>query len=279
MGIRGMVRSILREINLGRFEKVSVPALADSERLAGRLALVTGGTGGIGLEISRQFIAAGCKVVVAGTRQDTIALALSKISSSSAKGLVLDVRDTVSIPAKIEEAADFFPELAGVDILVNGAGVFFGGRIGRVIEEDWDIVIDVNLKGSFFMAQAVSDHMLKRGLKGNILNISSSSALRPAWGPYEISKWGIKGMTLGMADSLIGRGIVVNSIAPGPTATAMLGKEQSIDLRHAANPSGRLATPEEIASLALSLVCDAGRLIVGDTLYATGGAGTICIDR
>lgn len=279
MGIRQFARKLLKEQGFRRVEKVYVPEARESEKLAGRLALVTGGNSGIGLEIARRFAAAGCCVVIAGSDEGKVQRALRIIGGEEVKGLVLDVRDVGSMPDKVKAAADLFPDLPGVDILVNSAGVSRSIRIGDVREEDWDAVVDVNLKGAFFMTQAAACHMVERGLSGNILNISSSSALRPAWGPYEVSKWGIKGLTLGSADVYVSRGITVNAIGPGPTATAMLGRDGAENLSHLPNPSKRLVTPEEIGDLAVTLVGDVGKMVVGDTLYVGGGAGTICIDR
>ena len=125
------------------------------------------------------------------------------------------------------------------------------------------------------MCQAVAKYMIKNRIKGHILNLSSSSALRPAWSPYEMSKWTIKGFTVGLADTLVQHGIVVNAIAPGPTATPMLGIDKDGDIDLPNSPIKRYATPEEIANLTLILVSDMGNLIIGDTVYATGGSGVI----
>lgn len=119
--------------------------------------------------------------------------------------------------------------------------------------------------------------MLNKGIKGHILNVTSSSALRPAWTPYQMSKWAVKGLTLGLADMMIPHGIVVNAIAPGPTATPMLGKEAGDNIYEPYTPSRRYAMPEELASLAVFMVSGAGDMIVGDTFYMTGGSGTITL--
>ena len=112
-------------------------------------------------------------------------------------------------------------------------------------------------------------------LKGHILNISSSSALRPAWTPYEISKWGVRGFTLGAADLLASKGIIVNAIAPGPTATPMLQKNENDNIYVNSNCVNRMTLPNEIAALAVYMCSDLGNMIVGDTFYVTGGAGNI----
>ena len=166
-----------------------------------------------------------------------------------------------------------------IDILVNSAGVHGNQKFGTITEEDWNSVIDTNLKGLYFMCQVVSNYMKKNKINGNILNISSASALKPAWSPYEISKWGVKGLTLGLARELILHGIVVNALAPGPTATDMINYKEGNSLNWSTNPSGRIATTEEIGDLAVYMVSGLGRYVIGDTFYITGGSGTICIDK
>ena len=144
-------------------------------------------------------------------------------------------------------------------------------------EAEYDSIMDINAKGTYFMSQAVGKHMIEKKVRGHILNVASSSALRPAWTPYQMSKWAVRGLTLGLADVLLPYGIVVNAIAPGPVATPMLGKFEGDSIYNETSPSGRYAMPEEIAQLAVFMVSHLGDLIVGDTFYMTGGSGTITL--
>ena len=176
----------------------------------------------------------------------------------------------------MKEAAAAFEENV-IDVLVNCAGINPKKNFFDTQEKDFDLTMDINVKGTFFISQVVANYMIKNKVKGHILNLSSSSALRPAWSPYEMSKWTIRGFTKGLADILIPYGIIVNAIAPGPTATPMLGMNSEDDLDLQNNPSKRYATPEEIANLAVMLISDMGNLVVGDTLYATGGSGVITL--
>ena len=164
-----------------------------------------------------------------------------------------------------------------IDILVNCAGTNSGDVFGSIREEDFDQVINTNLKGTLFVSQIMANYMTKNKIPGNILNIISTGAFRPANTAYRISKWGVRGLTIGMAKSLIPYGIVVNGIAPGPTATGML-QASNDDLTRLENPAGRMATAEEAAELAVHLVSQAGRLIVGEIVSVSGGAGTITFD-
>lgn len=126
------------------------------------------------------------------------------------------------------------------------------------------------------MTQEVSNMMIERKIKGHILNLSSSSALRPCYSSYIVSKHLVRDLTQGFAKELIKHGIVVNAIAPGPTATDMIGADEN-DLVNLEVPAGRMATVDEIANHALALVSEMGDMVVGSTLYVTGGSGvTTC---
>lgn len=138
-----------------------------------------------------------------------------------------------------------------------------------------DLLWHTNLKGLFFMTQIVSNYMKEKKIKGHILNVSSAAALKPGYTPYEISKSGVRSFTLGAAAELIPYGIVVNAIAPGPVATAMLGRKEGDTLYTDCIPAKRFATPSEIGQLAVIMVSDMCDLVIGDTFYISGGSGTI----
>lgn len=278
-GLKKKAKSLFFWLGATKYRAVEVPSVPESEVLAGHLALVTGGSSGIGLAVAENLLAAGCCVIIAGTNEAKLAAALQRLSSERARAICMDVTDVGDVNDKVASAASLFPGFDGIDILINSAGVWRGDRFPNVSEEDYDAVLDTNLKGTFFVSQAVARSMIERGVRGHILNISSSSAVRPAWSPYQISKWGIKGLTLGMADMLIGHGIVVNALAPGTTATSMRGHEGDSDLTKPNSPCGRMADPQEIGRLALRMVSGEFDLVVGDTLYATGGEGVIQLDR
>ena len=144
-------------------------------------------------------------------------------------------------------------------------------------EHDFDRVLDTNLKGVFFLSQIFSKYLIKNHIPGNILNIASSSSLRPAVSAYTLSKWGIRGLTMGLAKSLAKYGITVNGIAPGQTATPMLHAPKD-NLSNNTCPLGRWILPEEIANGALFLVSDLGRAVVGDILYMTGGSALLSFE-
>lgn len=165
-----------------------------------------------------------------------------------------------------------------LDILVNNAGVL-GCHISSGTEEEYDAVLDTNLKGVFFLSQIVGHYMKDNKIEGNILNIASSSSLRPAASAYTLSKWGVRGLTVGLAKTLAPYGIVVNGLAPGQTATPMLIKDNPDGNLYSPNvPIKRYALPCEIANMAVILASDMGRSIMGDIVYMTGGAGVFSND-
>lgn len=277
MGLKRRIKAFLKKINTKEIIAIPTPQNI-GELLQGKTALITGGSSGIGFAIAERFLAAGCQVIISGTNEEKLMKCCEKLGTDKVKGIVINLLDVDSIKSKIDEAAAMF-DGSTIDILVNSAGFNPMKAFFQISEEDYDRTLDINVKGTFFMSQAIASYMIEKKIKGHILNISSSSALRPAWAPYGMSKWMIRGFTKGLADTLIPYGIIVNAIAPGPTATPMLGKSADGDLDRPSSPNKRYAVPEEIANLALVFVSDFGNLVVGDTLYATGGCGVITLHQ
>ncbi len=258
----------------------NISHLAPNKLLDGRTALVTGGTSGIGYEIAKAFINAGATVIITGRKQSRIDEACQSINretetASKIHGIEMDITQTGQIRQKFSEITAI---TGRIDILVNNAGVL-GCQFSNGTPEEFDAVMDTNLKGVFFLSQTVAHYMKDNDIHGNILNIASSSSVRPATSAYTLSKWGIKSLTLGMARMLIPHDIVVNGIAPGPTASPMLmtdGPDDNIALDQI--PAKRYALPAEIANMAVILVSDMSRMIIGDIIYMTGGAGNLSSD-
>ena len=273
--IKFMIKKGIMLIKEERKIPIPVPINAP-ELLKGKVALITGGSGGIGFAMAESFIKSGAKVIIAGTKEEKLRSCCEKLGGANLAYMVIDVNDVESFSGAVETASLLFPENR-IDILVNSAGVANQSDFLDMSEQEYDRIMDINAKGTFFMSQAVAKHMIEKQIKGHILNVSSSSALRPAWTPYQMSKWAVKGFTLGAADKLLPYGIVVNAIAPGPTATPMLGKNEGDNIFHPTIPAGRYAVPSEIAVLATFMVSDMGDMIVGDTFYMTGGSGTITL--
>lgn len=277
MSLKNTLKKVRQGIIKTFKAKNVVPVYVQKENnniLNGKTALITGGASGIGFGIAKAFVNAGCKVVIAGRNEIKLKNACSKLGDSC-KYITLDVSNVPSMDTKILEASKAFGENGQLDILVNSAGTHGDGHFVNVTEETFDSVINANLKGTYFMCQKIGNYMIKNKIKGHILNISSSSALKPAWTPYEVSKWGVCGITKGAASALIKHGIVVNALGPGPVATEMLGRSEDDTLYMPEVPAKRYAVTEEIGQMAVYMASDFCNLVVGDTLYISGGSGII----
>lgn len=252
-------------------KEIVVVSRNDNYSFEGKVVLVTGGTSGIGLEIARKFASNGAKVIIVGSNEAK----LKKIIEEEVveiQGVAIDMKRASAIEFGFNEICAIVPDKR-IDVLVNCAGLTQKCGFFDIDESLFDDIWDVNMKGSFFMSQIVAKQMIRQKIRGHIINISSSCALKPAWGPYQMSKWAIRGFTIGLAQQLAPYGIVVNAIAPGKTATPMMGKDDNSNLYCDTQPSGRYITVTEIANVALFLASDSANMILGDTIYITGGNG------
>ena len=247
--------------------------MADSGfRLDGRVAVVTGGSQGIGRAVSLALAEAGASVAVTNVRQkkaDVDALCAEiTAGGGTAKGYELDVTDTPSIPAVMDRIA---AELGGLDILVNNAGVRSEKPSVELTEAEWDAVLGVNLKGTFFCAQAAARHMLERG-HGRIVNVASQLAVAaaPERAAYVASKGGVVALTKVLALEWVKKGITVNAIGPGPTETPMTMRPDAAPVS-ARPPLGRRLKPEEVAGAVVFLASPAGAAVNGHLLLVDGG--------
>ena len=244
--------------------------MATSIDLAGKTAFVTGSTRGIGLGIATGLYASGAKVAVVGRDLERAKTAASRLGERAA-GVACDVArsDQVETAIAAAEAA-----LGPVDILVNNAGLTRDNILLRLTEEDWDSVLDANLKGAFHTTRAVIKGMMKRR-SGRIINISSIVGLTGNKGQanYASSKAGLIGFTKSVAKEYASRNILVNCIAPGFIETDM-----TASLPDAARASlleeialGRLGRPEDVAGTVLFLASDLAAYITGQVLVVDGG--------
>ena len=195
---------------------------------------------------------------------------------ASCKSIVNNMLDVKSMQAKVAEAVSL-AEGNRIDILVNSAGVYNPSLNDflELTEEGYDSTMNINLKGVYFMCQAAAKYMIENGIRGHILNISSQAELEPAFSPYRLSKWGVRAITSGLAKVLLPHGIIVNAIAPGPCATDMQNWQEGESIYSWDNPAKRLVMPEEVAEYALLMASDMGNMVVGSTLYISGGRGVI----
>ena len=251
--------------------------MSQNELLIGRTALITGGTGGIGYEIAKSFVKAGAHVVITGRTQTKIDKVVAELRQATEtdriEGIEFNMKDVKSIPEFWERLVNLVPSHK-IDILVNNAGVT-GDHFSTTTEDQYDNILDTNLKGVYFLCQKMGQYMIDNKIHGNILNIASSSSIRPANSAYGVSKWGVRGLTEGLGRTLAPHDIVVNAIAPGQTVTNMMAGVSKDNIYHPTNLIKRYVLPCEIANMAVILVSDMGRTIIGDTIYMTGGSGNV----
>jgi 3-oxoacyl-[acyl-carrier protein] reductase len=235
--------------------------------LEGRTALVTGGSRGIGRAIAAELADGGAQVVIGyrsgGDEADDVA------GQIGCRAIQADV-------AKADDAKRLVEEAGDVDILVNNAGVTRDGLLARMSDEDWDVVIDTNLRGTFNTCRAVTRGMMKRR-SGAIVNVSSVVGLHgnPGQTNYSASKAGIIGFTKALARELGSRGVRANVVAPGYISTR-LTNELPEELRGAmlANtPLGRFGDPEDVAGVVRFLCSDEAAFVTGEVLLVDGGLG------
>ena len=240
----------------------------------GKVAVVTGGARGIGRAICETLAVKGAQIVVSDLNLDqaqTTANEISEKYGNKSIALKVNVADTENAREMVDAALTQFGR---IDILVNNAGITRDTLIMRMDEKDWDLVLDINLKGAFNCSKAVVRSMLKQRY-GRIVNISSVSGLAGQAGQtnYSSSKAGLIGFTKALAREVASRGITVNAVAPGFIPTA-LTVDLPADLKEAilkTTPMGRMGTPEEVAQAVAFFASDEASYITGQVLSVDGG--------
>ena len=242
-----------------------------SQELAGQVALVTGGSRGIGLAIATELASAGARVAIVARNGERASQAAGELPGEGHAGYACDVADSQGVK---DTVAAVESELGSVSILVNNAGITRDNILLRLQDEDWDQVLDVNLKGAFNFIRALGRGMMKRR-EGAILNVSSVVGLQGNAGQanYSASKAGLHGLTKSVARELASRGVRCNALAPGFIKTDMtseLTEDQTAALLSQI-PLGRLGDPEDIAPMVRFLVGPGGRYITGQIIAVDGG--------
>jgi 3-oxoacyl-[acyl-carrier protein] reductase len=242
--------------------------------LENKVALITGGARGIGRAIALAFASEGAHVAFSDIELGSAAqevVDLIRAKGVRATALQSDVRDFASTQSVVDTV---IKEFQRIDILVNNAGITRDNLLLRMTEEDWDLVIDTNLKGSFNYCRAVSRQMMSQR-EGKIINISSIVGVigNPGQVNYSASKAGVIGLTKTLAKELASRNIQVNAVAPGFVETAMTEKLTPQQREALLNiiPMKRTAQPGEIASVVVFLASPAARYITGQVLCVDGG--------
>jgi NAD(P)-dependent dehydrogenase (short-subunit alcohol dehydrogenase family) len=248
-----------------------VTAVLQQFRLDDRVCLVTGAVGGLGRAIADALASAGATVVLTSRdlgRAEAAAAELTEACGRPAHGLALDVRDPDSVEAALAETSRL---LGGLDVLVNNAGLTHRGPLVTLTVEQWDEVLDTNLRGAWLCTRAAHG-LLRTSGRGCVINVASmfDRVALPNRSPYVASKGGLAALTRALAVELASDGIRVNAISPGPFQTDMADASARADMLEAI-PLRRWGEPVELGPVAVFLASDASSFITGATLAVDGG--------
>jgi NAD(P)-dependent dehydrogenase (short-subunit alcohol dehydrogenase family) len=236
--------------------------------LAGKTALITGATSGIGRAVAERLAGQGAAVIITGrdeTRGKEVVAGI-EAAGGEARFIAADLGDFEDVQRLAEDASD-------VDVLVNNAGVFPGGPTAQTTQETFDLTFDVNVKAPFFLTAAIAPRMAAKG-GGAIINISTMAATIGMNGlaAYGASKAAIESLTKAWTAEYAAQGVRVNTVAPGPTRTpASEAMGEMFDVLASSTPAGHGAAPEEIAAVVVFLASDEASFVYGAVLPADGG--------
>lgn len=266
-----MIKNAIAFMKVGGAKNDPVSFCLPSGRFKGKHVLVTGGTTGIGYEIAKEFLAEGAIVLITARREDRLDKAKTYLNSNKLKTLVWDVSKVDTCEQKFNEAINI---LGDVDVFVNNAGIYKYESWDTCSEQVFDEVCDINAKGLFYLCQAEKEYLTDKEKKAKIINICSRNSIDSGFDPYTISKWEAASITMELAKEMIGKGVVVNGIAPGNVATNIHGDRVHDVIANAYMPSHlteRYVLTEEIASMTLFLASEKANHIVGQIIPVDGG--------
>ena len=245
--------------------------------LEGKVAIVTGGTRGIGYETVRQFLFQGAKVALFGSRKETVDAAIAKLKEENAEFAVIGLYPKLISETEVKSAFDTVKnEFGKIDVLINNAGISSHTKLVDFSEDEYDKIADLNIKSVFVCSKVAVPYLTET--KGVILNTSSmvSRDGQPSGFMYPASKYAVNGITQSLSRELAPLGIRVNAVAPGVTRTDMLSAlpQEMVDRISAGIPLGRVGEPLDIANAYLFLASELSSYVTGITLRVDGAAMT-----
>ena len=263
MGIKSKLKHMISFLLHGDPKPIyaNITYLSPNETLRGKKVVITGGGRGLGFAMAKKFKAEGAEVLIAGRNLKVLEESAQTIGCDYLK---LDVSNPSEFDAFMKKAVD---KLNGINVLVNNAGIsLHENTFFDVTPETFDMQVDTNLKGAFFLTQSFIRHIKDSGLKACVLFVSSETGDTMDFRPYGFTKAAINSMVQGLAYLFAKDGIRVNAVAPGITASDMTGLKTEGDINYSGNIIGRVYMPEEVAETAAFLISDAAGCVSGQII-------------
>ena len=239
-----------------KITKVEVSQIKYGSLLENKVILITGGTSGIGKALTKR------------RKEETLKKIKEEFNNKNLETIQWNIGQINLIEEKFREAERYFGK---IDIIFNNAGIYTDKNYLEITEEEYNSIVDINTKCIFFICQYFMKTLIAQNRKGKIINTVSIRGQQGAYEPYGISKWGLWGLTRGLAKKGIENGIIINGIAPGITATGINGIDPSENAYYENNGDNRVALSEEIAEIGIFLASNASNHIVGQIIVCDGG--------
>lgn len=232
-----------------------------AQSLKGKKILITGGNGGLGKAMAKKFIAEGAEVIITGRNEEKTKAAAAEVGCQY---LIADLQNVDSLETVI---GDSVKKLNGTNVLVNNAGVsLHEWEIEKVTFDGWDQQFDTNLRAPYFLTKYFLEYLTNNDIKGSVLFVSSERSQTVDIIPYGLTKAAMNSLVQGLAKKYINKGIRVNAVAPGVTASDMTGFDKDSNLYCPYNQTGRAYIPEEVAEVAAFLISDCSNCLSGQIL-------------
>lgn len=265
--------AFVQTLKAGGVNTIALNQIQNHDALSGKRIVITGGGSGIGFAIAKQCVESGATVLITGRNEKKLKTAAAKLDEKRMRYLVWDIADSSQADAKVAQCVDLLD--GHVDAVINNAGMQPHEFFPNVSVDEWNRIYETNSRGTFFVSQAFCKHWMEHPSHSyrHLVNISSQGGFVGAIYPYRMSKWDIRGLTVGLGLQMVPYGVLVNGVAPGVVKTAMQGfaMKQGDNGYCNQNPLGRVALPEEIAQFVVFMLSGACNFMVGQTVVLDGG--------
>lgn len=269
-------KNLIKYMRRGGVVYTNIMVAEHGKTLLGKTALITGASSGFGYAIASKFLSEGANVIITGRNEAKLKSASDSLTKSIGgnaciKTMLWDIEKISDLESKFNEAISQF---GNIDIFINNAGIWHPHNFLSVAETVYDSILNINLRGLFFLMQKEAKYLIENNIHGKILNTTSVEGIQSDFTPYSASKWGANNLTTGLAKKLAQYGITVNAIAPGIALTDInldLKKSSADNEYCPSHRTGRYVKVEEVAELAAFLASDRALNITGQIIAIDGG--------